>query len=455
MPLPHGTNSQVNYTQLTESDVQHMLDLVGVEQVGDLFRDIPPESRLSKPLELPAGMTELELLNDLNRLSSANHGCDELTCFMGGGMYDHFIPTVVDALASQSEFVTAYTPYQAEASQGALQAFYEYQTLICQVTGMDVSNASLYEGATAAAEAVLMARSHTGKRRVVVSAAVHPDTREVLATYLRELPMDLVVVQTSSGRTDVEDLRRAITDETAAVVIQTPNFFGCVESLGRLAAIAHERGAVVVAAVDPVGCALLKTPGELGADIAVGDAQPLGIPMNYGGPTCGFLACKSEFMRRMPGRLVGATTDRSGRRAFCLTLQTREQHIRRERATSNICTNQGLLALRVAIHLSALGRRGAAKVASLCLDKAHYAAKRIGELDGYELRFDAPFFKEFAVRTSRNVPQVLAHCRSRGILAGVGLGYWYDELSDTFLVAVTEKRTRQEIDELVEALRTA
>jgi glycine dehydrogenase subunit 1 len=445
----------MNYTQLTEHDVQHMLGCIGVDRIEDLFRDIPPESRLDRPLCLPAPMTELELLNEINRLARANNGCEALTCFLGGGMYDHYIPTVVDALASQSEFVTAYTPYQAEASQGSLQAFYEYQTLICQLTGMDVSNASMYEGATAAAEAVLMARSQTGRRRVVVSSAVHPDTRGVLATYLRELPMDLTVVQTVGGRTDAEDLRRAINDETAAVLLQTPNFFGCVESLGRLSAIAHERGAVVIASVDPISCGLLKTPGELGADIVVGDGQPLGIPMTYGGPTLGFLACKSEFMRRMPGRLVGATTDRSGRRAYCLTLQTREQHIRRERATSNICTNQGLLALRVAIYLSALGRRGAARVATLCLDKAHYAASRIAGLDGYELRFDAPFFKEFAVRTTRDVRQVLGACRRKGILGGIELGRWYDELSDSFLVAVTEKRTRAEIDALVDALSDA
>ncbi|MBI4581299.1 MAG: aminomethyl-transferring glycine dehydrogenase subunit GcvPA, partial [Planctomycetes bacterium] len=342
----------MNYTQLTESDVRHMLDTTGAERVEDLFRDIPPESRLQRSLDLPAALTELELLDELDRLARANHDCNELTCFLGGGMYDHFIPTVVDALASQSEFVTAYTPYQAEASQGSLQAFYEYQTLICQLTGMDVSNASLYEGSTATAEAVLMARSHTGRRRVVVSVAVHPDTRAVLATYLRELPMELTIVQTAGGRTDVDDLRRAVNDETAAVVVANPNFFGCVEPLGKVAALAHERGAVVIAAVDPISCGLLKTPGELGADIVVGDGQPLGIPMSYGGPTCGFMACKAEFMRKMPGRLVGATTDRSGRRAYCLTLQTREQHIRRERATSNICTNQGLLALRVAIYLS-------------------------------------------------------------------------------------------------------
>ena len=447
-------NPHMDYTQLTEDDVRSMLRTIGADRIDDLFRDIPPAARRQTPLDLPEPLTELELIADLQRLADANTGCDKLTCFLGGGYYDHFIPTVVDALSSQSEFVTAYTPYQAEASQGSLQAFYEYQTLICQLTGMDVSNASLYEGATAAAEAVLMARSITGKRRVVVSSAVHPDTRAVLSTYVRHLPIDLVIVETSNGLTNPEDLRRAVNDETAAVVIQTPNFYGSVESLDRLSAIGHEVGAIVIASVDPISCALLKPPGQLGADIVVGDAQPLGIPLSYGGPSCGFMACREAFMRKMPGRLIGATTDRAGRRAFRLTLQTREQHIRRERATSNICTNQGLLALRVAIYLSAMGRRGTARVASLCLDKAHYAAQRIAELDGYELRFSAPFFKEFVVRTNRDVSRVMEACRARNILAGVPLGPYYENLSDCFLVAVTEKRTRAEIDALVEALRS-
>ena len=445
----------MRYTQLTDSDVHEMLATIGVDRVEALFRDIPASARLTRPLAVPEPTHELELLADLQRLAGANHACDQLTCFLGGGMYDHFIPTVVDSLAGQSEFVTAYTPYQAEASQGSLQAFYEYQSLICQLTGMDVSNASLYEGATAAAEAVLMARAVNGRRRVVVSSAVHPDTRGVLNTYLQNLPMDLVTVETVGGRTSPEDLRRAVNDETAAVLIQTPNFLGCVESLDRLAAIAHEAGAVVIAAVDPISCALLKRPGDLGADIAVGDAQALGIPMSFGGPTCGFMGCKEPFMRKMPGRLVGATTDRAGRRAFCLTLQTREQHIRRERATSNICTNQGLLALRVAIYLSAMGKRGTSRVASLCLDKAHYAAEQIAKLDGFELRFSAPVFKEFVVRTRKDVSRVLDHARSQGILAGVPLGQWFPELSDCLLIAVTEKRTRADIDALVKALAGA
>ena len=442
----------MRYTQLTKSDVSRMLGTIGVDRVDDLFAGIPADHRLDKPLRLPEPMTELELIGELNRLAKGNTTCDELTCFLGAGVYDHFIPTVVEALASQSEFVTAYTPYQAEASQGSLQAFYEYQTLICQLTGMDVSNASLYEGATAVAEAVLMARSASTRRRVVVSTAVHPHIREVLATYLRELPIDLVAIETTNGQSSPDDLRRAVDDDTAAVVIQTPNMFGCVESLDQLSAIAHERGALVIASVDPISCALLKRPGELGADIVVGDGQALGIPMSYGGPSLGFMACKANLMRRMPGRLVGATKDRIGRRAFCLTLQTREQHIRRDRATSNICTNQGLMALRVAIYLSAMGRQGLTKVASLCLDKSHYAAERICHLTGFEMRFGAPFFKEFVIRTTKRVDRVLKAGRAKGLLAGVPLGRWYDDLQDCLLIAVTEKRTKQDIDEWVAAL---
>jgi len=445
----------MRYTQLTPGDVTHMLRRIGVRSVEDLFRDVPEARRLRRPLDLPEALSEMDLLSHLDSLARRNHGCDELVCFLGGGAYDHFIPTVVDALAGRSEFVTAYTPYQAEASQGSLQAFYEYQTLICQLTGMDVSNASLYDGASAAAEAVLMARAVTGRRRAIVSAAIHPDTRQVLAAYVQDLPIDLVIVPTPDGRTDTEELRRRINDETAAVIVQSPNFFGIVEALEPAAAAAHEAGALLIASVDPISCGLLKPPGACGADIVVGEGQPLGIPLSFGGPYLGFMACREEFVRRMPGRLVGATTDRDGRRGFCLTLQTREQHIRRERATSNVCTNQGLMALRAAVYLSAMGRSGMASVASLCLEKAHYAADRIAALDDFELRFVAPFFKEFVVRTKKEVPKVLERARERGILAGLPLRRWYPELNDCVLVAVTEKRNKAEIDALVDALREA
>ncbi len=442
----------MRFTQLTDRDVQHMLATIGAGRVDDLFRDIPDRFRLDRPLDLPGPLTELELLADLERLAKHNQACNRRVCFLGAGIYDHFVPTVVDALASQSEFVTAYTPYQAEASQGALQALYEYQTLICQLTGMDVSNSSLYEGASAVSEAVLMARSINGRRRVVLPMTVHPHIRETLQTYLRELPMEIVICGMQDGRTSENEFRSQVDADTAAVVVQTPNFFGCIEQLDRLAEIAHKAGALVIASVDPMSCGLLKRPGDLGADIVVGDGQPLGVPMSLGGPTLGFMACRDEYMRKLPGRLVGATTDGSGRRAYCLTLQTREQHIRRERATSNICTNQGLLAIRAAIYLSAVGPRGLARIAQLCLEKAHYAAQAIAGINGLKIRFASAFFKEFVVQTGRQVPELLDRCLKAGILAGIPLGQWYPELADCFMVACTEKRSKEEIDRLVSVL---
>ncbi len=446
----------MRYTQLTDRDVAHMLDAIGAASVDDLFARIDPRHRLDRPLDLPAAMSELELLGELDRLASANRGCDALSCFLGAGAYDHFVPTAVDDLATQSEFVTAYTPYQAEASQGSLQAFYEFQTMICQLTGMDVSNASLYELATATAEAVLMARSATRKRRVLVAQTIQPECRAVLETYVRELPIELITIPARAGRIDLDALEAALDDDTAAVLVQTPNFFGIVEQIERAMELARRVKALGIVIVDPIACGLLKRPGDLGADVVVGEGQPLGIPLSFGGPYLGLLACRQEHMRRIPGRVVGATHDAAGRRAYCLTLQTREQHIRRERATSNVCTNQGLLALRAAVYLSLVGKQGIRAIAKQCLDRAHYAAQRIAAVDGFELAWpDAPFFKEFAVRTSKDVNTVLATCRERGILAGVPLACWGEELADCFLVAVTEKRRRDEIDALAEALARA
>ncbi len=446
----------MRFTQLTDGDVARMLRTIGVDSVNALFAPIDPADRLDRPLDLPPALSEPELLTELDRLAGHNRSCDELTCFLGGGAYDHFIPTAVDALANQSEFVTAYTPYQAEASQGALQAFYEFQTLICELTGMDVANASLYELASATAEAVLMARSITRRRRVLLAETVLPDVRTVLETYTRELPIELVTVPTSEGLVNLTALDDLCDEDTAAVVVQTPNVFGCVERIDRWIAAAREVGALSIVTVDPIACGLLEPPGALGADVVVGEGQPLGIPLSLGGPYLGLLACRQEHMRKLPGRLIGATRDAAGRRAYCLTLQTREQHIRRERATSNVCTNQGLLALRAAIYLSVVGRQGIAQIARRCLDKAHYARERIAALDGFEPAFpDAPFFKEFAVRTTKDVDGVLAACRERAILAGLPLGMWFDELADCLLIAVTERRSRAEIDALVEALREA
>ncbi|MCK4661165.1 MAG: aminomethyl-transferring glycine dehydrogenase subunit GcvPA [Phycisphaerae bacterium] len=442
----------MNYTQLSDTQVEHMLKTIGTGSVEELFSRIPRQQRLDHPLEIPAGVSEMELLADLRSLAGRNKTCDDLVCFLGAGAYDHFIPTIVDHLAMRGEFRTAYTPYQAEASQGALQAFYEYQTMICRLTGMKVANASLYEQTTAVAEAVLMASAITRRTSVVISGVTHPETRAVLRTYLGERDFGQVEVGCREGTTHLGTLKSAVGQSTAAVVVQWPNFLGHLEPLDEIIKIAHDAGALAVVCADPIACALLKPPGDYGADIVVGEGQALGIPLSYGGPYLGFFACREKFLRKMPGRVVSEARDVDGRRSFCLVLQTREQHIRREKATSNVCTNQGLMALRAAVHLAAMGKQGLAEAAAQCLDKSHYAAGRIAGLDGFQLRFAAPFFKEFVVQTDRDVEQVLKHCRTRNILAGVPLHQWYQDMKDCFVVAVTEKRTRKEIDALVDAL---
>ncbi len=445
----------MKFTQLTQEDVKHMLGTIGADSVETLLEPVPKDLRRTEPLEIPSPLSEIELVRQVKALAEQNVSVERQVCFAGGGAYDHFIPAVVDALASDPAFVTAYTPYQAEASQGALQALYEYQTLMCELTGMDVSNASMYELASTVAEAALMARSVTGKGRIVVSRLIHPDCLQVLRTYLKNQPIEIAVAGLSAGQTDLDDLKRLITGDTAAVIVQSPNYLGSVEHLDKIADIAHGHEALFVVATDPISCGLLKRPGEFGADIVAAEGQPLGIPLSLGGPYLGILTCRQDLMRKIPGRLVGQTKDRLGRRGYCLTLQTREQHIRRERATSNICTNQGVLAIRAAIYLATVGKNGLRKVASQCLDKAHYAASRIASLDGYQLRFDAPFFKEFVVRSSKPLDRVFAACREAGFLVGPDLGGFSPDLADCFLVAVTEKRSKDEIDRLVEALEAA
>ena len=445
----------MRYTQFSESQIKRMLATIGVDSIGDLFKTIPPELRLKNRLEIPAGLSELELLQQTEAYAARNRDCTGLTCFLGGGAYDHFIPTVVDALAGQTEFLTAYTPYQAEASQGILQLFYEFQTMVCALTGMEVANASLYEGATAAAEAVKMATAITRRRQAVVAESVYPDTLRVLKTYGRQTGVEIITVPSPEGIVDESALSEALGDATAAVVVQSPNFFGCIERIDRLIPAMQDHGALAIVAFDPLSAGVLKPPGDFDADIVVAEGQSLGIPLQYGGPYLGLMATREKYLRKMPGRVIGQTRDGDGRRGFCLALQVREQHIKRERATSNICTNQGLLAVRAAVYLAAMGRSGIAQVASQCFDKAHYAAREIAGLSGYEIRFDAPFFKEFVVRTSHDVPEVLAACRGRGILAGVPLGRFDERYRDCFLVAVTEKRTKADIDNLVAALKAA
>lgn len=442
------------YVLNTPADQAEMLKAIGVASIEELFAPIPPELRLKRPLDVPAALTEMELARHLTWLAGRNQSAGAAACFLGGGAYDHFVPTVVDAIAGRSEFYTAYTPYQAEASQGTLQAIFEYQTLMAQLTGLDVANASLYEGGSSVAEAVLMALNHTGRTGdVLVAESVHPEYRQTLATYLASLSCRVVTVPTPEGFLNPVDVRKLANEQTVAVVAQSPNFFGHLEEMTDLGDAARKVGAVFVASFDPISVGVLKRPGDYGADIAVAEGQALGTPLSYGGPYLGILACREEFVRKIPGRLVGQTVDRNGKRCWVLTLQTREQHIRREKATSNICTNQGLLALRAAVYTTALGPQGLRETAELCLRKAHYAAEQLAAVAGVELRFNRPFFKEFAVKLPADVRGLLSSLREDGYLAGLPLGRWYPALADCLGIAVTEKRTREEIDGLAAAVR--
>jgi glycine dehydrogenase subunit 1 len=442
------------YILNTAADQKAMLDAIGVGSVYDLFAQIPAELRLNRPLKLPPALTELELTTHISGLAAQNTSCSESVCFLGGGSYDHFVPAVVDYVGSRGEFYTSYTPYQPEVSQGNLQVFFEYQTMITQLTGMDVSNASLYDGGSAATEAVLMCMSASGKQgRVVTAASVHPEYRQILETYFAHLGTKLVTVGTPEGTIDPEEFAKSLTDDTACVLIQHPNFFGCIEDMDALVKAAHERGVLVAVSVDPISLGLLKRPGDYGADIVVAEGQSLGTPMLYGGPYLGIIACREKFVRRMPGRIAGQTVDRRGKRCFVLTLQTREQHIRREKATSNICTNQGLFALRASVYLAAMGPQGMREVATACLRKSHYALDKLTSGDRLTKKFDRPTFKEFVVRDStRNVPELISEALNHGYFAGVPLGKWYPELDDCMLVCVTEKRTKNEIDGLANVL---
>jgi glycine dehydrogenase subunit 1 len=390
----------------------------------------------------------------LQELAARNVPAGEAVCFLGGGSYDHFIPAVVDAIAGRSEFYTAYTPYQAEASQGSLQAFYEFQTLVCQLTGLEVANASLYEGGSAVAEAVIMAMAVTGRTgKIALAESVHPEYRRTLSTYLANQETRIETLPAPAGFLDPSEVNRVLDEQTACLVVQHPNFFGCLEEVEELARLVHERGVLFVVSFDPISLGLLKRPGQYGADIAVAEGQCLGNPMVSGGPYVGLLSCRGdrEFLRKVPGRLVGETTDRNGKRCWVLTLQTREQHIRREKATSNICTNQGLFALRAAVYLAALGPQGLEETAELCLRKAHYAAERLTQLEGVTLAFRRPFFKEFTVRVPGLAADLLQRLFDDGYHAGLQLGRWYPELASCISVAVTEKRTRDEIDGLARA----
>ncbi|RLC82693.1 MAG: aminomethyl-transferring glycine dehydrogenase subunit GcvPA [Chloroflexi bacterium] len=439
------------YIPNTDREREEMLRAIGVEKVEDLFTDIPEQARYVD-FHLPEPLSEAEILRELRQMAEMNADLDHYTCFLGAGAYNHFVPSVVKHVISRAEFYTAYTPYQPEISQGTLQSIFEYQTMVCQLTGMEVANASHYDGATSMAEAALMAVNvfRRKRRKVIVSPAVHPEYRAVLRTYVQGA--DITVVGDENLEADLDALAEFLDENTACLVIQNPNFFGQLEPVDGLADKVHAAGALLVVVVDPISLGLFKPPGEYGADIVVGEGQSLGNAIAFGGPYLGLFATRMKYVRKMPGRLVGETVDAEGKRGFVLTLSAREQHIRREKATSNICTNQALCALAAGAYLATMGKQGLRRVAELCYHKAHYAAQRIAELPGYELVGDKPFFKEFVVRCPRPPEEINRQLLEHRIIGGYDLGKDYPHLKDCMLLCVTEVNTREEIDRLVELL---
>jgi glycine dehydrogenase subunit 1 len=438
----------VTYVSLTDADRKAMLETIGVSSVDELFRDIPEAVRFGRPLDLGDPMTEHEIVQRLEALAARNTPAGAETSFLGAGVYDHYVPAVVDAILQRGEFLTAYTPYQPEMSQGVLQALFEYQTVICELTGMDVSNASGYDGTTVAADACYIAKHATGRAKVVLAESLNPQVRQVVRTYAPGFGLEVVDVPHRDGITDPDELRAAAED-AACVIFQQPNFFGCLEQAPELAAAAGDAGALAVAHVDPVSLGVLEAPGEYGCSIAIGEGQGAGNPLSFGGPHYGFIATREEFTRRMPGRIVGETTDVDGNRGYVLTLQTREQHIRREKATSNITTNQTLLALGGLINLCWLGPEGLRELGETCMALAEHAKERIG----LPLMFpERTTFKEFAIRVGRPATEVIRDARKQGIHPGYPLGRDYEAMDDVLLVALTERRTLDEIDELAEVL---
>ncbi len=432
-----------------------MLAEIGAESVEELFEEIPSSVRLDRDLELPDGMAENDVFERLAGLAGRNADADSEVCFLGAGMYDHYVPAIVDAITQRSEFLTPYTPYQPEVSQGGLQVMFEFQTAMSELTALPVSSAGLYEGPSTFASAGYMARGVTGRSKFVVSRGVHPHSRETLATYAAGWDTEIEEVGLEGGLTDAAALAAAVDEHTAAVMLQNPNFLGAVEEVEEVGKAAKEHGALLVVACDPMTLGVLKPPGEQGADVAVGEGQPLGNRLDFGGPSFGFFCAAEEHIRRMPGRIAGETVDADGRRGFVLTLQTREQHIRREKATHNICTAQALNALGAIVHLAWLGRQGYRELGELLLRRTAYAREQLSKVEGVELLHEAPVAREFALRLDAPVNEVLDHCAEHGIAAGYPLGREYPEYEDGLLVAITERRSAQQIDRLADVLGEA
>lgn len=438
------------YIPTTDRDREVMLEAIGVPDIEALFADIPAAVRIDG-LKLPPGRSEADVYEHMHRLSHRN--AHDLIPFLGGGYYDHFIPACVDELAARSEFYTAYTPYQPEASQGTLQAIFEYQSAICRITDMEVANASMYDGGTALYEAAMMAIRLTGRRKILLDSGVNPIYRNILHSYTRNLAVEFEEIPVVHGQSDRERITRAIDDKTAAIILQNPNFFGAVDDFTDVIEVAHQRGCMAVMSVYPISLGLLKTPGRMGADIVTGEGQSLGLHLSFGGPYLGFMASRMAHVRKMPGRIAGETKDASGRRGFVLTLQAREQHIRREKAASNICSNESLCALRATIYLSLLGKQGFQELAQTCRTKAEYAKAQFAQIKNVRVKNTSPTFNEFVLELPCDASDLVAELIPLGFIAGFPLGRYYPELKNCLLVAITEKRTQAEIDAFVSALK--
>ncbi|MEW9107717.1 MAG: aminomethyl-transferring glycine dehydrogenase subunit GcvPA [Cytobacillus gottheilii] len=439
------------YLPMTESDKNAMLEAIGVQSVDELFSDIPERVRFKGEYNIKPAKPETALMKELTLLAQKNADLKTHSSFLGAGVYDHYMPVIVDHVLSRSEFYTAYTPYQPEISQGELQAIFEFQTMICELTGMDVANSSMYDGGTALAEAAMLSTGQTRRKKVLVSSAVHPDSKEVVKSYAKGQYVEVIEIPHKDGVTDLEALSNMMNDEIAAVVVQYPNFFGRIEPMQELEQIVHEHKAMFVVSSNPLALGALKPPGAFGADIVAGDAQVFGIPTAFGGPHCGYFAVSSKLMRKVPGRLVGQTVDEEGRRGFVLTLQAREQHIRRDKATSNICSNQALNALAASVAMTALGKKGVKEMAAANMQKAFYARNQFKKA-GFEIAFEGPSFNEFVVKLNKPVKEANVELLKKGIIGGYDLHRDYSELANHMLVAVTELRTKDEIDTFVQEL---
>jgi glycine dehydrogenase subunit 1 len=441
------------FMPMTEKNFREMLQTIGVSDFEELLQAIPEEIRHKKKLNLKEPLSEMEVMRLLEDMAAQNENASTHLCFLGGGAYDHFIPAAVGHIVSRSEFYTSYTPYQPEVSQGTLQAIYEYQTMIARLTGMDIANASLYDGASAMAETALLMQAQTGRSDILISKSVHPYYRRVVQTYCHRAGIVLKEIGIRDGVTDLDELAAASGPAAAGLLLQHPNFFGNLEPVEDAGKGIHQAGGLFAVSVDPISLGVLKPPGEYGADVATGEGQALGNALNFGGPYLGIFAVRQEFVRRMPGRLVGVTRDAQNRRGFVLTLQTREQHIRREKATSSICSNEQLCALAATVYMALMGKEGFPKVANLCLQKAHYLAEQLAKIKGVKLLFTAPFFKEFVIQTPMPADALIREMRKEKILAGIDMGRFDYGFEKALLVAVTEKRTRQDMDRYAEALK--